>query len=147
MAKARALVGITILLLANLVTTVQSTATTTPATVKEPVEQVVVKQPSPVRKKIKHTPETSRSYARSTMLKEYGWGPKQYFCLNKIWTRESHWNHKANNPTSSAQGIPQILGLTTKDPKQQVNKGLRYIQHRYDTPCKAWSFWQKNHWY
>jgi len=29
----------------------------------------------------------------------------------------------------------------------QVRWGLGYIKGRYDTPCKAWSFWQAHGWY
>lgn len=99
----------------------------------------------PVRSK--NGPATSRSYAKTTMLARYGWNKVQYRCLDQIWTRESHWNHKAKNKNSSAYGIPQILGLKDKNPKVQVDKGLKYIKHRYGTPCKAWKFWQTHGWY
>jgi hypothetical protein len=40
----------------------------------------------------------------------------EFYCINELWFRESRWNYKAKNPRSSAFGIPQILGLKTKDP-------------------------------
>jgi hypothetical protein len=74
----------------------------------------------------------------------------QWPCLHELWMRESGWSPTSDNPTSSAYGIPQILGLearTGDDYKAQVRAGLSYIDHRYGTPCKAWSFWRSHRWY
>jgi hypothetical protein len=65
---------------------------------------------------------------------------KQYLCLEQLWTRESQWNPKAKNPKSSAYGIPQLLKLKTTDPYKQIDAGLKYIAHRYGTPCKALAY-------
>jgi hypothetical protein len=76
------------------------------------------------------------------------WADKQQFkCLAVLWGKESAWNPKAFNPTKvngrNAGGIPQILGLSPHLPAHvQVDRGLKYIIHRYDTPCQAWAFWQ-----
>lgn len=70
-----------------------------------------------------------------------------YACLVKLWQRESGWNHKADNPNSSAYGIAQMLGETSKSPYRQIDKGLRYIKHRYGNACAAWSHWLKHRWY
>ena len=80
-------------------------------------------------------------------MKDYGWFKIQYVCLNKLWTKESHWNYKANNPKSSAFGIAQMLKETSVNPVIQINNGLRYIKHRYGEPCKAWNYWQRHYWY
>ena len=97
------------------------------------------------------TPEDSKDYARF-LVDDYGWNSNQYLCLEQLWTKESNWRHKAFNKTPvrvdgeivHAGGIPQILGLDpATPPKQQVQRGLDYIQHRYDNPCNAWSFWQR----
>lgn len=72
---------------------------------------------------------------------------KEWSCLSKLYGKESAWNHLADNPHSSAFGIPQILGLKTLDPFKQIDLGIKYIKHRYDTPCKAWRFHQKHGWY
>ncbi len=61
----------------------------------------------------------------------------EFYCLDELWMKESRWNYKAKNPKSSAFGIPQILGLKEKNPIKQIDKGLAYIKHRYDKPCKA----------
>jgi hypothetical protein len=74
----------------------------------------------------------------------------QMACLIPLWEKESGWSPTSDNPTSSAYGIPQILGLearTGDDYRAQVRAGLGYIKHRYGTPCRAWSFWQNHKWY
>ena len=65
---------------------------------------------------------------------------RQYLCLEKLWTRESQWNPRANNKRSTAYGIPQLLKLKTKDPYLQIDAGLKYIAHRHGTPCKALAY-------
>ena len=63
---------------------------------------------------------------------------KEYKCLELLWNRESRWNPRADNPRSTAYGIPQILKLKELDPYKQIDIGLAYIKHRHLTPCKAW---------
>jgi len=81
------------------------------------------------------------------------WGDsKQYSCLTSLWGKESGWNPKAQNHVKvngkRAGGIPQILGLSPKlHPHVQIDLGIKYIIHRYNTPCRAWAFWQKGKWY
>jgi hypothetical protein len=72
---------------------------------------------------------------------------KEFKCLNKLWYKESRWNHKAANPHSTAYGIPQLLKMTETNPLKQVDLGLKYIKHRYDNPCNAWKFHLKRNWY
>ena len=48
------------------------------------------------------------------------------------------------NKKSTAFGIPQILGLKEKNPMKQIDLGLKYIAHRYETPCAAWAHWMKH---
>ena len=67
---------------------------------------------------------------------------KQLNCIDKLWMKESRWSSTAKNKNSTAFGIPQILGLKTKDPYKQIERGLEYISYRYGTPCKAWAFWK-----
>ena len=71
----------------------------------------------------------------------------EFYCINELWYRESRWNYKAKNPKSSAFGIPQILGLKTKDPIKQIDRGLAYIKHRYLTACNALAFHDRKGWY
>lgn len=64
---------------------------------------------------------------------------KEYRCLELLWNRESRWDPRADNPKSSAYGIPQLLKLKVLDPYLQIDLGLKYIAHRHKTPCKAWA--------
>jgi hypothetical protein len=72
---------------------------------------------------------------------------KQYKCLAFLYGKESAWNPKAVN--GSHAGIPQGRSkwLLTATPIQQVEWGLRYIKHRYSTPCKAKDHWLKYNWH
>jgi hypothetical protein len=73
---------------------------------------------------------------------------REWSALAKLWGKESAWNWKAKNPHSSAYGIAQVLGTPKGSTiEYQVNMGIKYIVHRYDTPSKAWAFWQRNGWY
>lgn len=53
--------------------------------------------------------QNPKHYAQIKMA-DYGWYKQQYVCLTSLWGKESAWNHKADNPNSSAYGIAQMLG-------------------------------------
>ena len=92
---------------------------------------------------------------QSYALGKLGGNTGQSSCLNQLWQRESGWNPNAQNPSSTAYGIPQFLNSTwastgiakTSDPYRQIDAGLIYIKKRYGTPCGAWAFWQAHKWY
>ena len=65
---------------------------------------------------------------------------KQYRCLETLWDKESRWDPRADNPKSTAYGIPQLLKLKIKDPYLQIDRGLKYIKARHQTACKALEF-------
>jgi hypothetical protein len=90
---------------------------------------------------------TPKEFAANLAWNDYKWGGDQFACLESLWTKESHWNHLADNPHSSAFGIAQMLGEDSRIAEIQITNGLRYIEHRYDTPCAAWSFWKRNFYY
>lgn len=95
------------------------------------------------------TPTKAKTYAYGYIKVYYpDWNRSEWRALVKLWTIESHWNHKADNPQSTAYGIAQVLG-TTKDTTapQQVALGLSYIVHRYDKPSVAWAFHRKHGYY
>lgn len=92
-------------------------------------------------------PITYQEFAAQTGKVLYGWNDYQFECLDFIWTKESHWNPKADNPNSSAYGIAQMLGEDSRNAFVQISNGLRYIEHRYDTPCNAMKFWKRNYYY
>ena len=102
------------------------------------------------------TPNGAKYVARQIMLSEYNWGSYQFACLNRLWTKESHWNYKAHNYKSGAHGIPQALPANRmdiistdwrKNPVTQMRWGLRYIEIRYENPCKAWAKFKRSKYY
>jgi hypothetical protein len=78
----------------------------------------------------------------------YNWDSKQRQCIWKLFTAESRFDHLAKNQQgSSAFGIGQVLKETSKDPAIQILNAYKYIKHRYDTPCRAWSHHLSRNWY
>lgn len=78
----------------------------------------------------------------------------QWACLDNLYVSESGWQVDADNPTSTAYGIPQALtglhdlpsGYMTSA-EVQIRWGLEYIRNSYGTPCSAWAFKRENNWY
>lgn len=109
-------------------------------------------------KELGYEPGTTdpREIARQMMLNKYGWGDAQFTCYNNIIMRESEWNVSADNPNSSAYGIPQALPGSKMaafgsdwrtNPATQIAWGLDYVHDRYGTPCGAWSYKRAHGWY
>jgi hypothetical protein len=79
----------------------------------------------------------------------------EFGCLENLWGKESGWNPNAQNPSSTAYGIPQFLDSTwagtgiakTSDGYRQIDAGLIYINDRYGSPCGAWSHSTSTGWY
>jgi hypothetical protein len=90
-----------------------------------------------------------QDYARNKV------GAGQFGCLENLWGKESGWNPNAQNPSSSAYGIPQLLDSTwggtgiakTSDGYRQIDAGLVYIDKAYGSPCGAWGHSQSTGWY
>ena len=94
-----------------------------------------------------------RDIARA-LLPEYGFDASQFSCLDSLYVSESDWRIDADNPSSSAYGIPQALTGLHELPadymtsaESQIRWGLGYIQDTYGTPCNAWSFKAGHGWY
>lgn len=90
------------------------------------------------------------------LVAERGWSDSQFGCLVKLWTKESNWRWNADNPSSSAYGIPQALPGSKMasagsdwrtNPATQIKWGLGYIASRYGSPCSAWSHSVAHNWY
>ena len=90
------------------------------------------------------------------LLGEFGFSSDQFSCLDSLWTRESGWRVNADNPSSSAYGIPQALPGSkmasvapdwATNPATQIRWGLGYIKSRYGSPCGAWGHSQSHNWY
>ncbi|MFF0788240.1 transglycosylase SLT domain-containing protein [Streptomyces spiralis] len=80
----------------------------------------------------------------------------QFNAFSRIVEHESGWNPHATNASSGAYGLVQALpaskmssaGADWKtNPKTQIKWGLDYMNSRYGSPAKAWSFWQAHGWY
>jgi hypothetical protein len=88
-------------------------------------------------------------------LQKLGGDQSQFSCLESLWGKESGWNPNAQNPSSTAYGIPQFLNSTwastgiakTSDGYRQIDAGLIYIDSRYGSPCGAWSHSKSTGWY
>ena len=101
-------------------------------------------------------PLGAKKVTKAIMGVEYEWGDDQYACLNRLWTKESHWNYKAHNYRSGAHGIAQALPAVKMEiisddwrtnPVTQIRWGLRYIDIRYETPCDAWAKFKRSRYY
>jgi hypothetical protein len=85
----------------------------------------------------------------------------EFKCFDELMHRESSWRTRkdpqfADNPRSSAYGIPQALpGHKMKsagadwrtNPVTQIRWAISYIEERYETPCKALAFHNRKGWY
>jgi len=98
----------------------------------------------------------AKQVAKAIMFDQYAWDDTEYSCLNRLWTKESHWNYKAHNYRSGAHGIAQALPAVKMEiisddwrtnPVTQIKWGLHYIDLRYDTPCDAWAKWKSHRYY
>lgn len=105
------------------------------------------------------------------LARSWGWGSgSQWEALYKLWMGESGWRTNADNPTSSAYGIPQAMLSLHKmpdgyydrktgsgasihayggDPRIQIQWGLAYIKGAYGSPLNAYHKWlsRSPHWY
>lgn len=88
----------------------------------------------------------ARSVGKLLAKENYGWTGRQWTCLDKLWIKESQWTYTSHNKRTGAHGIPQAYPATKyeymgsdwrKNPVTQIMWGLRYIDVRYGTPCKA----------
>lgn len=97
-------------------------------------------------------------YARGHLSRVYRGNATQFRCLERLWERESHWNHRAANPNGRYLGVPQMTRSTIRsmgfseagfraNPEIQVQVGLRYIKGRYGSACSAWAHSQRTGWY
>lgn len=82
--------------------------------------------------------------------------PGSWDALENLWTKESNWDERADNPSSDAYGIPQALPGSKMashgsdwltNPKTQIAWGLDYIRDRYGSTDAAWGHSQNMNWY
>lgn len=95
------------------------------------------------------TPRVAKAYTRTLLEWHHpDWNKSEWKALAKLWGKESGWQHDADNPNSTAYGIAQVLNTKPGTPAPlQIERGLEYIQHRYEKPSAAWAHWRANGWY
>ena len=106
---------------------------------------------SPICKDLNLTISQSKKLAKKyafMKVKQIGWNDREWKALLTLWTKESRWDYKADNPKSSAYGIPQMLNMPEDTPlTKQVDLGLKYIKKRYKTPTLALKHHDRKGWY
>lgn len=125
------------------------------------VKKKVVKKKTTKKKtykqttRIKYNKSEIQSYARQ-MVYQYGWTDEDYYSIVMIVNHESSWRPNAVNKKSGSCGLFQAYPCSKMAKygsdyrtnwKVQMKFGFEYIKARYQTPTKAWAFWQKHHWY
>jgi len=110
--------------------------------------------PARASRSLPRAPLAPRDIAK-VLLAKRGWSG-QFSCLDSLWRKESNWKVNADNPTSSAYGIPQALpgakmssaGSDWRtNPATQIRWGIGYIAARYGSPCAAWHHSQAYNYY
>ena len=92
--------------------------------------------------------KANKKLAKRVAWQGYGWRKMEWRCLDYIFMKESKYDHLAKNRQgSSAFGIGQRLKETSKDPLTQILHTYKYIQHRYETPCRAMKFHLRHNYY
>jgi len=125
--------------------------------VKEPTHNVVSVGSLVVPTRPAIVPGSNRDIGQQ-LAASWGWTGVEWQCLDNLFERESGWRTDADNPWSSAYGIPQALPGSKMasagadwltNPATQITWGLGYIKGRYGTPCGAWAAWtyRSPHWY
>lgn len=77
-----------------------------------------------------------------------GWIGDEWRCLDLLIWRESRWDPKAANRTSTARGLFQRLNEKPNLPvEDQARLGLKYVRERYGSPCKALAHSFQHGWY
>lgn len=122
------------------VTEVAETPVETPA----PVVEAQPVQEAPVAS---YTSGSVQDIVRSAAAAR-GWDTgANWSAIDFIVQHESSWNPNAQNPTSTAYGLFQMLVETNSNPAVQAENGMNYIAGRYGTPLNALAFWQAHNWY
>jgi hypothetical protein len=77
---------------------------------------------------------------------------REALCLIKLYGKESAFDRSAvgnEDGTHKAYGIPQLKNPIIKDlsANKQIDYGMKYVAHRYGTPCKAYAHSINKGWY
>jgi hypothetical protein len=127
-----------------------------PASLSASISEMALVAQISAQVELARTEVGAKKVTKEIMGAEYAWDEEEYKCLNRLWTKESHWNYKAHNSRSGAHGIPQALPAIKMEvisddwrtnPVTQIRWGLRYIDIRYETPCGAWAKFKRSRYY
>jgi hypothetical protein len=100
------------------------------------------------RKATKDEKDRNRKLAQEYASAGWDWRGREWQCLKSLWTRESRFDNYAKNQRgSSAYGIAQLLREKDHRSEYQILRGLKYIDSRYGSPCKAYRFFLRNNYY
>jgi len=100
------------------------------------------------RKATQDEKSRNRKLAKDYASAGWDWRGKEWTCLKSLWTRESRFdNYAKNRQGSSAYGIAQLLREKDSRAEFQILRGLKYIDARYGSPCKAYNFFLRNNYY
>ena len=100
------------------------------------------------RKATKDEKDRNRKLAQEYASAGWDWRGKEWQCLKSLWTSESRFDNYAKNQRgSSAYGIAQLLREKDHRSEYQILRGLKYIDTRYGSPCKAYKFFLRNNYY
>ena len=86
------------------------------------------------------------------------WNGARMSAMRWIIKRESNWNPRAQNPRSTASGLPQFINSTAKQYMgvapaknysvwKQLDGMMKYVNDRYGGAVKAKEYWQRNNHY
>ena len=89
---------------------------------------------------------TSKDYIRSLLPKD------EALCLIKLYGKESAFNRLAIGNLNGAihtYGIPQLKNplIAHMSAYNQIDYGIKYIEHRYKDSCDAYAHWLKKGWH
>ena len=87
-----------------------------------------------------------KDYIRTLLPKD------EALCLIKLYGKESAFNRLAIGNINGSQqtyGIPQLKNplIAHLSSIEQVNYGIKYINHRYTNSCDAYKHWQEKGWH
>ena len=71
----------------------------------------------------------------------------QYRCFSHIIYKESRWSVKAKNGSHFGLGQMRSQHYRNLDGYRQIDASIKYINARYGSMCKAWSFHQQRNYY
>jgi hypothetical protein len=82
-------------------------------------------------------------YAHSRIIE---WN--EFMCFKDIITKENRtWDVRAKNGSHFGLGQMRSQHYRNLDGYRQIDATIKYINHRYGSMCKAWTFHQKNNYY